>query len=347
MPTPRPSIVTPIVQPAERETEFERALRPTSFKEFLGQERIVDNLRIFIAAARNRKEALDHVLFTGPPGLGKTTLAYIIAHEMGVHVTTTSGPVLEKPGDLAGLLTNLEHGDVLFIDEIHRLSPVIEEYLYSAMEDFSLDIMVDSGPSAHSIQLDLKPFTLVGATTRAGLLTAPLRSRFGITSRLDYYSASELTHILHRSAKLLNVKMDDEGTIEIARRSRGTPRITNRLLRRTRDFAEVKGNGSITKEIAEMALTALEVDTHGLDDMDKRILLAIIEKFSGGPVGVGTLAVAVGEEPGTIEEVYEPYLIQEGFLRRTPRGREATEAAYEHFKMKKGKSGNNNLFEGQ
>ncbi len=313
------------------ENDIERSLRPKAFAEFVGQESILDNLRIFIQAALKRGDALDHVLFTGPPGLGKTTLAYIIAQEMGATIKTTSGPVLERPGDLAGLLTSLEEGDVLFIDEIHRLSAVVEEYLYSAMEDYKLDIMIDSGPSARSIQIELKPFTLVGATTRAGLLSAPLRTRFGITNRLDYYRAETLQKIVTRSAGLLNIEIDPEGAFELARRSRGTPRIANRLLSRTRDFAQVKGDGRVTKEIAHIALEALEVDQHGLDEMDKRILLTIIEKFNGGPVGLNTIAVAVGEEGGTIEEVYEPFLIQEGFLNRTPRGREITALAMRHF----------------
>jgi Holliday junction DNA helicase RuvB len=313
------------------EEEHDITLRPSSFDDFTGQAKIVDNLKVFIAAARNRGEALDHVLLTGPPGLGKTTLSHIIAHEMRAEIKTTSGPVLEKPGDLAGLLTNLKEGDILFIDEIHRLSPVIEEYLYSAMEDYVLDIMIESGPAARSVQITIPRFTLVGATTRAGLLTAPLRSRFGVVSRLDYYSHEDLYHVIVRSAGILNVPIDEEGAHEISRRSRGTPRIANRLLRRTRDFAEIKGKGTITKEIAHIALSALEVDEYGLDEMDKRILLAIIDKFNGGPVGVGTLAVAVGEEAGTLEEVYEPFLIQQGFLQRTQRGREATALCYKHF----------------
>lgn len=317
------------------EQELDQQLRPLRFDDFVGQSNIVENLRVFITAARQRNEALDHVLLTGPPGLGKTTLAYIIAQQMGAEIKTTSGPVIDKPGDLAGLLTNLEHGDVLFIDEIHRLSPVVEEYLYSAMEDYTLDIMIDSGPSARSIQLELKPFTLIGATTRAGLLTAPLRARFGVSNRLDYYVAEDLLKIILRSAKILAIEIELEGASEIAHRSRGTPRIANRLLRRARDFAQVKGEGKITKDIADYALKALEVDEYGLDDMDKRILLCILEKYNGGPVGLNTLAVAVGEESGTIEEVYEPFLIQEGFLQRTPRGREITERTYKHFHRKR------------
>ena len=320
----------------ENEAEFDQALRPLSFGDFAGQEKIVRNLKIFIAAARQRKETLDHVLLTGPPGLGKTTLAHIIAHEMGTSLRTTSGPVLDRAGDLAGILTNLREGEVLFIDEIHRLNPVVEEYLYSAMEDFRLDIMIDSGPSARSIQLTLPRFTLIGATTRAGLLTAPLRARFGVSNRLDYYSSDTLYEIIRRSARILSVMVDEAGAREIARRSRGTPRIANRLLRRCRDFAQAESSlaahrGKVSKEVADYALHALEVDNHGLDDMDKRIILCIIQKYSGGPVGLNTLAVAVGEEPGTIEEVYEPYLIQEGFIKRTPRGREATTLAYSHF----------------
>ncbi len=320
------------------EERDDAALRPPSFAEFTGQPRIVENLQVFIAAARARKEPLDHVLLTGPPGLGKTTLSHIIAREMGARITLSSGPVLEKPGDLAGILTSLEEGDVLFIDEIHRLSPVVEEYLYSAMEDYRLDIMIDSGPAARSVQLSLPRFTLVGATTRQGLLTAPLRSRFGITNRLDYYSAEDLAVVITRSAQILGATMDREGALEIARRSRGTPRIANRLLRRTRDFAEVKGTGVITAEIASMALKALDVDEYGLDEMDARIILSVIEKFGGGPVGLTTIAISVGEDPGTLEEVYEPFLIQQGFLQRTPRGRTATILAYQHFSIQPPKS---------
>jgi Holliday junction DNA helicase RuvB len=317
------------LSPIER--DIEKVLRPQGFLEFMGQPRIIDNLLVFIEAARRREEPLDHVLLHGPPGLGKTTLSHIIANELGVNIKITSGPVLEKPGDLAGLLTNLEARDVLFIDEIHRLSPVVEEYLYSAMEDFKIDIMIDSGPNARSIQIELSPFTLVGATTRSGLLTSPLRSRFGITSRMEYYTAETLARIVVRSAGILKTEIVPEGAEEIARRSRGTPRIANMLLRRVRDFAQIKGNGTIDRKIARYALDALNVDEHGLDEMDNRILATIIDKFSGGPVGLTTIATAVGEESGTIEEVYEPYLIQEGYLKRTPRGREATLQAYKHL----------------
>lgn len=317
------------LSPVER--DIEKVLRPQGFLEFVGQPRIIENLLVFIEAARRREEPLDHVLLHGPPGLGKTTLSHIIANELGVNIKITSGPVLEKPGDLAGLLTNLEARDVLFIDEIHRLSPVVEEYLYSAMEDYKIDIMIDSGPNARSIQLELNPFTLVGATTRSGLLTSPLRSRFGITSRMEYYTAETLCNIIIRSAGILKTEIVPDGAMEIARRSRGTPRIANMLLRRVRDFAQIKGTGVVDRKIARYALDALNVDEHGLDEMDNRILTTIIDKFNGGPVGITTIATAVGEESGTIEEVYEPYLIQEGYLKRTPRGREATLQAYKHL----------------
>ncbi len=313
------------------EMEVEKALRPKAIDDFMGQPKIVDNLFVFMEAARQRGEALDHVLLHGPPGLGKTTLSYIVANEMNVSIKITSGPVLEKPGDLAGLLTNLEANDVLFIDEIHRLSPVVEEYLYSAMEDYKIDIMIDTGPNARSVQIGLNPFTLVGATTRSGLLTAPLRSRFGITCRMEYYDAEVLKNIIKRSAKILKTEINEDAAFEIARRSRGTPRIANLLLRRVRDFAQVKGDGTITLKITKYALEALNVDLFGLDEMDNRILSAIIDKFKGGPVGITTIATAVGEEPGTIEEVYEPFLIKEGFIKRTPRGREVTELAYKHL----------------
>ncbi len=313
------------------EKEIEKVLRPTTFDDFAGQGQIVENLKIFVQAARQRGEALDHTLLHGPPGLGKTTLSYIIANELGVGIKVTSGPVLDKPGDLAGLLTNLEPKDVLFIDEIHRLSPIVEEYLYSAMEDYKIDIMIETGPNARSVQITLNPFTLIGATTRSGLLTAPLRSRIGINSRLSYYDAKTLKKIIIRSAGILKLEISDEAAAEIARRSRGTPRIANLLLRRIRDFAQIKGDGTINLDISQFALTALYVDKHGLDEMDNKILSVIIEKFSGGPVGLNTIATAVSEDPGTIEEVYEPFLILEGYLMRTPRGREATEIAYRHL----------------
>jgi len=324
--------------------DFEKALRPTRLNEFIGQERIKDNLRVFITAARQRGEALDHVILSGPPGLGKTTMAHIIASEMGATIKSTSGPALDKPASIAGLLTNLEEGDIFFIDEIHRLSPIIEEYLYSAMEDYAIDILIDSGPSARSVRISLPPFTLIGATTRKGLLTAPLRARFGIDFRYDYYKADLLQQIVQRSAGILRTDLTEDGAFEIARRSRGTPRTANRLLRRTRDFAEVDGDGNITRALADHALNALDVDEAGLDDMDARILLAMMEKFEGGPVGLNTIAVAVGEDPGTIEEVYEPYLIQEGFMARTPRGRVATRRAYEHFNLVP-QTNSGNLFE--
>jgi Holliday junction DNA helicase RuvB len=314
------------------EKEFEKALRPISFGDFTGQPKVVENIKIFVAAAKQREEPLDHVLLHGPPGLGKTTLSHIISNELGSSIRITSGPVLDKPGDLAGLLTNLEPFDVLFIDEIHRLNPVVEEYLYSAMEDYRIDIMLDSGPNARTVQINLNPFTLIGATTRSGLLTSPLRARFGINARLEYYDAKTLQSIVVRSSEILQTPIDEDAAYEIARRSRGTPRIANNLLRRTRDFAQVKGDGTITMAIAQMALSALDVDQDGLDEMDNRILAAIIDKFKGGPVGLGTIATAVGEESETIEEVYEPFLIQEGYIKRTSRGREATELAFKHLK---------------
>jgi Holliday junction DNA helicase RuvB len=321
----RKDIITP------NDKEFEKQLRPLSFIDFKGQKQVIDNLIVFVTAAKQRGESLDHVLLHGPPGLGKTTLATIIANELQVNLRVTSGPVLDKAGDLAGLLTNLQEGDVLFIDEIHRLSPVVEEYLYSAMEDFQIDIMIDKGPSARSVQLTLNNFTLIGATTRSGLLTSPLRARFGIKFHLEYYDHEILTGIVKRSAGILNVSIDEDAAVEIARRSRGTPRIANALLRRVRDFAQVKGTGDIDLDITRYGLTALNIDQHGLDEMDNRILSVIIDKFSGGPVGINTISTAVGEESGTIEEVYEPFLIKEGYLKRTPRGREATEHAYKHL----------------
>ena len=323
------------------ELEIEKVLRPAGFEDFAGQKKVVSNLKVFVEAARLRGESLDHVLLHGPPGLGKTTLSYIIANELGVNIKVSSGPVLDKPGDLAGLLTNLEENDVLFIDEIHRLSPVVEEYLYSAMEDYKIDIMIETGPNARSVQITLNPFTLIGATTRSGLLTAPLRSRFGINSRLSYYDGETLEHIVKRSAGILRVEIKDDAAAEIARRSRGTPRIANLLLRRVRDFAQIKGNGIINMDISLHGLAALNVDKNGLDEMDLKILETIIEKFKGGPVGITTIATAVGEDPGTIAEVYEPFLIQEGYLMRTPRGREATENAYKHLgKIKSRDTGN-------
>jgi Holliday junction DNA helicase RuvB len=316
---------------SEKDREFEKTLRPLTFTDFKGQTKLIDNLIVFVTAARQRKEALDHVLLHGPPGLGKTTLAHIIANELDVNLRITSGPVLDKPGDLAGLLTGLEESDVLFIDEIHRLSPIVEEYLYSAMEDYQIDIMIDKGPSARSIQLKVNPFTLIGATTRSGLLTSPLRARFGIKFLLEYYDADTLNKIIERSADILKIEIEKKASLELASRSRGTPRIANALLRRVRDFAQVKGDGRINMDITRYALDAMNIDAHGLDEMDNKILLTIIDKFKGGPVGISTIATAVGEEGGTIEEVYEPFLIKEGYIKRTPRGREVTEKAFRHF----------------
>jgi Holliday junction DNA helicase RuvB len=323
---------------------YEIALRPKHLEDFSGQDQVVENLRIFVSAARMREESLDHVLLHGPPGLGKTTLAQIIANEMETGIKISSGPVLDKPGDLAGLLTNLETGDVLFIDEIHRLSPVIEEYLYSAMEDYKIDIVLDTGPNARTVQIDLNPFTLIGATTRSGLLTAPLRARFGITCRLHYYDTKVLKSIVNRSASILKIPLKDDASLEISGRSRGTPRIANALLRRVRDYAQVKGDGIITNEITQMALTALQVDEHGLDEMDNKILLAIIDKYKGGPVGINTLATVVGEESGTIEEVYEPFLVQQGYMVRTSRGRMVTDMAYKHLNKPKNDLGQQEIF---